>query len=869
MAPQPTPADRFTFGLWTVGWQARDPFGDATRPPLDPVETVRRLAGLGAYGVTFHDDDLIPFGTDAAERDRLIARFRAALDETGLVVPMMTTNLFTHPVFKDGGFTSNDRAVRRFALRKILRNLDLAAELGATTYVFWGGREGAEVDQAKDIRAALDRYREGIDLLAAYVKEQGYGIRFAIEPKPNEPRGDILLPTVGHALAFIAELEHGDIVGLNPEVGHEQMAGLNFTAGIAQALWAGKLFHIDLNGQRGIKYDQDLVFGHGDLLNAFSLVDLLETGQNGSRLYEGPRHFDYKPLRTEDIDGVWVSAAANMRTYLLLKERAAAFRADPEVAEALAAAGVADLATPTLKPGETIADLVADRSAFEDFDADKAAERGCGFVRAGPARARARAGRAMSALVAGVDTSTQSCTVVIRDAEHRRAGPARAGAAPGRHRGRPGRLGARPDRGARGRRRARRRRGGRRRRPAARHGVPRRARRRRPARAAVERHALGPGGGGPRRRAGRPGVGRRRRQRPRGLVHRHQAALARPAREGQRRGDGGGVPAARLADVAAAQRARISAGEPGRPGHRPLRRQRHRLLLRRHRGVPPRPAGTRHRPGRRGAAAGPGAVRGGRAGRDRAGARAGRRRQRRGRAGTRARPGDVVVSIGTSGVACAVSEVPTADPTGTIAGFASATGEHLPLVCTLNAARVLDSTAALLGVDHDRLAELALSAPAGAGGLVLVPYLEGERTPNRPDATGALHGLTLATANAAHLARAAVEGLLCGLADAVDALEELGVPVQRVFLVGGGARSAAVQAIAPAVLGRPVVVPAPGEYVADGAARQAAWVLGGDTPRVGAGRDGGARGRPDAGGARPLRRGPRPHRGPGVIRTGP
>ena len=276
MAPQPTRDDKFTFGLWTVGWQARDPFGDATRPALDPVETVHRLAELGAYGVTFHDDDLIPFGTDATERDRLIARFRAALDETGLVVPMMTTNLFTHPVFKDGGFTSNDRAVRRFALRKILRNLDLAAELGASTYVFWGGREGAEVDQAKDIRAALDRYREGIDLLAGYVKEQGYGIRFAIEPKPNEPRGDILLPTVGHALAFIAELEHGDMVGLNPEVGHEQMAGLNFTAGIAQALWAGKLFHIDLNGQRGIKYDQDLVFGHGDLLNAFSLVDLLE-----------------------------------------------------------------------------------------------------------------------------------------------------------------------------------------------------------------------------------------------------------------------------------------------------------------------------------------------------------------------------------------------------------------------------------------------------------------------------------------------------------------------------------------------------------------------------------------------------------------
>jgi xylose isomerase len=380
--PQPTREDRFSFGLWTVGWPARDPFGDATRPALDPVESVHRLSELGAWGVTFHDDDLIPFGTDGAERDRIVARFKAALDETGMAVPMMTTNLFTHPVFKDGAFTSNDRGVRRFALRKVIRNLDLAAELGAKTYVFWGGREGAEVDSGKDIAAALDRYREGIDLLAAYVKEQGYGIRFAIEPKPNEPRGDILLPTLGHALAFIAELEHGDIVGINPEVGHEQMAGLNYSAGIAQALWAGKLFHIDLNGQRGIKYDQDLVFGHGDLLNAFSTVDLLENGAPGSGArYDGPRHFDYKPLRTEDVEGVWASAAANMRTYLLLKERAAAFRADPEVAEALVVSGVAELAKPTLNPGETVADLKADRSAFEDYDAVKAGERGYGYVR--------------------------------------------------------------------------------------------------------------------------------------------------------------------------------------------------------------------------------------------------------------------------------------------------------------------------------------------------------------------------------------------------------------------------------------------------------------------------------------------------------
>ena len=379
---QPTPTDRFTFGLWTVGWQARDPFGDATRPPLDPVEAVHRLAELGAYGVTFHDDDLIPFGSSESERDKHIARFKDALADTGLAVPMMTTNLFTHPVFKDGAFTSNDRSVRRYALRKVIRNLDLAADLGATTYVFWGGREGAESDGAKDVRAALDRYREAIDTLAGYVQAQGYGIRFALEPKPNEPRGDILLPTVGHALAFIAQLEHADMVGVNPEVGHEQMANLNFAAGIAQALWAGKLFHIDLNGQRGPKFDQDLVFGHGDLLNAFFLVDLLENGApGGGPSYDGPRHFDYKPARTESIDGVWASAAANMRTYLLLRERAAAYRADPEVQDALAASGVASLGESTLAAGEDLAALLADRSAFEDFDADSVGERGFGFVR--------------------------------------------------------------------------------------------------------------------------------------------------------------------------------------------------------------------------------------------------------------------------------------------------------------------------------------------------------------------------------------------------------------------------------------------------------------------------------------------------------
>jgi xylose isomerase len=381
-SPQPTKDDRFTFGLWTVGWPARDPFGDATRPALDPVESVHRLAELGAYGVTFHDDDLIPFGSDDAVRDNHLKRFRAALEETGLVVPMATTNLFTHPVFKEGGLTNNDRDIRRYALRKVMRNMDLAAELGAHTYVLWGGREGAEVDSAKDLKAALDRYREGIDTLAQYSIDRGYGLRFALEPKPNEPRGDIFLPTIGHALGFISTLEHADLVGLNPEVGHEQMANLNYTHGIAQALWQGKLFHIDLNGQKGPRFDQDLVFGHGDLLSAFATVDLLENGfPSGGPRYEGPRHFDYKPLRTEDVSGVWESAAANMRTYLLLKERAAAFRADPEVQEALAAARVPELAQPTLGEGETYEQLLADRSAYEDFDAGTAGARPGGQVR--------------------------------------------------------------------------------------------------------------------------------------------------------------------------------------------------------------------------------------------------------------------------------------------------------------------------------------------------------------------------------------------------------------------------------------------------------------------------------------------------------
>jgi len=370
---QPTRADRFSFGLWTVGHPGMDPFGDPVRGWLDPVETVQRLSDLGAYGVTFHDDDLLPPGSDGspADRAKALLHFRQALDQTGMVVPMATTNLFRHPVFREGAFTANDPAVRRHAIRKTLANIDVAAEVGARVYVCWGGREGCESD-TKDVRAALDRYKEAIDLLCGYVRERGYELRFALEPKPNEPRGDLFLPTVGHALAFIDELEHPEMVGLNPEVGHETMAGLNFHHGVAQAMWHGKLFHIDLNGQRGVRYDQDLRFGSEDQKNAFFLVDLLERGG-----YQGPRHFDARAYRTEDADGVWAFARGCMRTYLILRERAAAFRADPEVAEAIAAAGIPDLATPTLRPGETLDDLRADQS----FDPDAAAARGRGYER--------------------------------------------------------------------------------------------------------------------------------------------------------------------------------------------------------------------------------------------------------------------------------------------------------------------------------------------------------------------------------------------------------------------------------------------------------------------------------------------------------
>jgi xylose isomerase len=324
----PTPEDRFTFGLWTVSNVGRDPFGEPTREPLDPTYVVEKLAELGAYGVNLHDHDLVPDGTPATEHDRIVARFKRALEEHGLVVPMATTNLFTDPVFKDGAFTSADARVRHYALHKTMRAMDLGVELGARTYVFWGGREGAEVDAGGKLLDALQWYRDALDYLCDYAIGQEYELRFALEPKPNEPRGHAFLPTVGSALGFIATLEHPEMVGVNPELAHETMAGLSFPHALAAAIDAGKLFHVDLNDQVMARFDQDLRFGAENLKTAFFSVMLLE------QHYDGPRHFDAHALRTEDEDGVWAFAAGCMRTYKLLAEKVARFGADPEVRRA-------------------------------------------------------------------------------------------------------------------------------------------------------------------------------------------------------------------------------------------------------------------------------------------------------------------------------------------------------------------------------------------------------------------------------------------------------------------------------------------------------------------------------------------------------
>ncbi len=327
---QPTKEHKFTFGLWTVGNPGRDPFGEPTRNLIPPPTIVKRLSELGAYGVNFHDNDLVPINATLAERDKIVREFKQALNDHGMVVPMATTNLFGDPVFKDGAFTSNDPRVRLYAIQKTMQSMDLGAEFGAKLYVFWGGREGAEVDAAKDPREAIKWFREAINFLCEYSIEQGYGYKFAMEAKPNEPRGDIYFPSTGSYLGLINTLDHPEMVGVNPEVGHEGMAGLNFYHVVAQAIEAGKLFHIDLNDQKGCRFDQDLRFGSESIKNMFFLVRLLEDA------YDGPRHFDAHAYRSEDEEGVWDFAAGCMRTYLILKEKARQFEDDPDIQSLLA-----------------------------------------------------------------------------------------------------------------------------------------------------------------------------------------------------------------------------------------------------------------------------------------------------------------------------------------------------------------------------------------------------------------------------------------------------------------------------------------------------------------------------------------------------
>jgi len=327
----PKPEHRFTFGLWTVGNTGRDPFGLPVRDPKTPVELVHMLAEVGAYGVNFHDNDLVPVDASPSERDRIVRDFKAALKETGLVIPMATTNLFSDPIFKDGAFTSNDPKVRAYAIQKTMKAIDLGVELGAKVYVFWGGREGTETDASKNPVEAIKRNREAVNFFCDYALDHKYDLKFALEAKPNEPRGDLYNPTTGHMLAFIATLDHPEMVGVNPEVAHEHMAGINFMHGVAQAWEAGKLFHIDLNDQYPGRYDQDLRFGSRDLKAAFFLVKFLEDVG-----YQGSRHFDAHAYRTEDYEGVKDFARGCMRTYLVLKEKAARWNADPEIKALLA-----------------------------------------------------------------------------------------------------------------------------------------------------------------------------------------------------------------------------------------------------------------------------------------------------------------------------------------------------------------------------------------------------------------------------------------------------------------------------------------------------------------------------------------------------
>jgi len=369
----PRPEHHFTFGLWTVGNVGRDPFGDAVRPVISPNRIVTKLGELGAYGVNLHDNDLVPRDASAADRDRIVREFKAALAESGVKVPMATTNLFGDPVFRDGAFTSNDRQVRSYALQKTMRSIDLGVELGAATYVFWGGREGVETNAAKDPQEAIKWFRDAINYLCEYVRAQRYDLKFALEPKPNEPRGDIFLPTIGHMLAFIYTLDHPDMVGLNPEVAHDTMPGLDFSHGVAQALEAGKLFHIDLNGQKPGRFDQDLRFGSEDPKAAFFLVKLLEDSK-----WAGMRHFDSHAYRTEDEQGVWDFARGSMRTYLILREKVARFNADGEIQALLA-----ELRERGAVTGERVRFSAESARALKDqpFDLDGLRARGYAYER--------------------------------------------------------------------------------------------------------------------------------------------------------------------------------------------------------------------------------------------------------------------------------------------------------------------------------------------------------------------------------------------------------------------------------------------------------------------------------------------------------
>ena len=368
------PNRKFTFGLWTVGNVGRDPFGEPVRPTISPVEIVHLLAEAGAYGVNFHDNDLAPIDATPAQRDRIVADFKQALAETGLVVPMATTNLFSHPAFKDGAFTANDPKVRAYALQKTMNAIDLGVELGAQIYVFWGGREGAETDAAKEPLAAIRRNREAMNFLCEYVLDQGYDLKFALEPKPNEPRGHIYNATIGHMLAFIETLDHPEMVGVNPEVAHEHMAGLNFLHGVAQAWDAGKLFHIDLNDQVIGRYDQDFRFGAADIKSAFFLVKFLE--QVG---YDGSLHFDAHAYRTEDYAGVKAFARGCMHTYEILAEKAARWQADPEIQALIAQINGDDGSTAAFTGKYSPAKAAALKSAA--FDRAALGARGLGYER--------------------------------------------------------------------------------------------------------------------------------------------------------------------------------------------------------------------------------------------------------------------------------------------------------------------------------------------------------------------------------------------------------------------------------------------------------------------------------------------------------